>query len=149
MSIRRFAAPLAVALLIGGSLSIPTIAQQSTWQQGWGPGMMGSGNTPGCYGMMGPGMMGPGMMGQGMMMGPGMGWCMMGSPAPANLNLSVADVKTNLERWLAWQGNLRLKLGDIKEKDANIVTADITTTDGSLVQRLEVDRRTGVFRQAQ
>lgn len=145
MSIRKFAGPIAVALLIGGALSIPARAQQDSWQQGaWGPGMMGSGNTPGCYGMMGPD-----MMGQGMMMGPGMGWGMMGSPAPANLNLSVADVKTNLERWLAWQGNPRLKLGDIKEKDANIVTADITTTDGSLVQRLEVDRRTGVFRQAQ
>ncbi len=150
MSFRKIVKPLAAVLLLGGALSVPAVAQQGTGQQGtWGPGMMGPGNMPGCYGMMGQGMMGPGMMGHGMMMGPGMGWGMMGPPAPANLKLSVADVKTNLERWLTWQGNPRLKLGNVKEKDSNTVTAEITTTDGALVQQLEVDKRTGVFRQAQ
>lgn len=153
MSFRKFVTPLATVLLLGATLSIPAAAQQGqAGQQGqWGPGMMGQGNASGCYGMMGgQGMMGPGMMGpmHGMMMGPGMGWGMMGQPAPANLKLSTADVKTNLERWLSWQGNPRLKLGDVKEKDANTVTADITTTEGALVQRLEVDKRTGFMRQA-
>jgi hypothetical protein len=111
---------------------------------GYGPGMMGPGYGPG---MMGPGMMGPGygpgMMGQGYgpgMMGPGYG------PSGGNLNLSTDDVKSHLERWLTWRGNQRLKLGEVKEKDATTIVADIVTKDNSLVQRFEVNRQTGFYR---
>jgi hypothetical protein len=112
--------------------------------------MMGSGMTG--SGMMGPGMMGQGMMGPGMM-GPGMGTMgpgMMGSMsgAPSEAQLSKDDVKANVERWLAMQGNPRLKVGDVTEQ-SDTVTADIVTIDNSLVQRLAVDRRTGVMRQVQ
>jgi hypothetical protein len=101
-----------------------------------GQGQMpyGQGQMP--YGMMGQGMS-PGIMGGGMMMG-----------QPSNLNLTVADVKANLERWLAGQGNPRLKIGDVAEKEGTI-TADIVTTDNSLVQRLSVDRNSGVVRSVQ
>ena len=51
-----------------------------------------------------------------------------------------------MERWLAWQGNQRLKLGDVKEKDADTITADVVTKDNSLVQRFVVDRHTGNYR---
>lgn len=97
-------------------------------------------------GMMGQGMMGPGMMmGQGFMMcplsGPGMGW---GYGRQANLNLSVDDVKRDLERGLAMMGNSHPKAGPVTEKDANVITADVVTTDKEgLVQRFTVDRRTG------
>jgi hypothetical protein len=95
---------------------------------GYGPGMMGPG-----YGMMygyGPGMMGPGWQGQ-----------------QANLNLGTTDVKTYLERWIAVEGNPRLKVGDVKEKDANTIEADIVTKEGNvLVQRFIVDRHTGFYR---
>jgi hypothetical protein len=110
-----------------------------------GYGMMGYGMGPGMmsYGM-GPGMMGPGMMGPGMM-GPGkMGQGMMGS-AQALESLDVASVKANLERWLEWQGNPRLKVGNVAEKDAATISAEIVTTDNSLVEMLEVDRRTGMM----
>ncbi len=129
---------------------------------GWCP-MMGYGGGPG---MMGPGMMGPGMMGQGMMgygmgpgmigygMGPGMmgggegpgmmGQGMMGSAQPRE-GLDVDTVKANLERWLDWQGNPRLKVGNVAEKDATTIAAEIVTTDNSLVEKLEVDRRTGMM----
>ena len=43
-------------------------------------------------------------------------------------------------------GKTRLKLGSVKERDANTIVVDIVTLDGSLVQRFEVDRNTGVYR---
>lgn len=120
-----------------------------------GPGMMGPGMMmgqgcwgPGC-GMMGPGMMsgyGPGMMMQGY--GPGSGPGMMGPGwygRQANVNLSTDDVKNYLERWIAVQGNPRLKVGDVKEKDADTIEADVVTKDNSLVQRFIVNRRTGFY----
>ena len=121
--------------------------------RGMGPGFgMGYGRGPG-YGMgqgmmgygMGPGMMGygmgPGMMGQGMM-GYGMGPGMMGRVAPVE-DLSVNDVKTNFEHWLTWMNNPNLKLGKVKEKDKDTITAEIVTKDNSLVRRFEVNRETG------
>lgn len=124
-----------------------------------GQGMMGGyGQSPmmgGC-GMMGPGMMGQqGMMsgGQGMTGGQGMmGHNMMGyGPGyyyggQANLNLTADTVKSYLGRMIAIQGNPRLKVGDVKEKDADTIVADIVTKENSLVQRFNVDRRTGFYR---
>jgi len=96
----------------------------------------------GWWGMMGPNMMvGPGMM-RGY--GPGVtgpGW----NPAVRDLNLSTDNVKNYFERWLALQGNPRLKVGDVKEKDADMIVADIVTKDNSLVQRFVVNRRNGIF----
>lgn len=102
---------------------------------------------------MGPGRhMGPG--GGHMMMpwGPGphgprgmMGWWRQEAAAP---DVSVDVVRRFLERRLAWQGYKRLKVGDVKQnkKDKNIIVADIVTKDGALVQRYEVDRRTGLWK---
>jgi hypothetical protein len=134
-----------------------------------GPGMMGPG-------MMGPGMMGPGMMGQGMMgqgmgpgmMGPGMGQGMgqgmgpgmgQGGMAPGYgagpgywqnpampRELTTADVERMLTNHLEWQGNPNIKLGKVEDKDENTIVAEIVTNDGALVDRLEVDRRTGQVR---
>jgi hypothetical protein len=120
---------------------------------GMGPGMMGYGMGPGMMGYgMGPGMMGPGMMGNmpmGMgMMGPGMMGPYWGGNQPA-LNLTVNDVKGNLERWIASTGNPNIKVGNVVEKDANTITADVVTKDNSLVQQFTVDRRTGFYRQTQ
>lgn len=104
-------------------------------------GTMGFMPMPG-PGMPGLGMMGPGMMGPygGMMTGPTMDMGQTSAP------LRLADVKSNLERWLAWNGNPRLKLGNLSEKDANTFSAEIVTVDGSLVETLEIDRRTGAMR---
>lgn len=130
---------------------------------------MAPGHGMGGYGMMGPGMMGQGMMGHGyapqgdempMMgpggrdhgmgqgMGPGMGQGMgqgmgPGMMQPAPQVLSADDVKTMLERRLAWQGNPHVKLGKVEEKDDDTILAEVVTQDGSLVQRLEVDRHSG------
>ena len=63
-----------------------------------------------------------------------------------NANLSTDDVKNYLERMIAEQGNARLKVGDVKEKDADTIVADIVTKDNSLVQRFAVDRHNGFYR---
>lgn len=103
------------------------------------------------YGMMGPGVMGPGMMGPGygrgmMMYGPA--YNMRGSGESrnrANLNLSADEAKHYFERWIAVQGNSRLKVGDVREKDADTIIVDIITKDNSLVERLDVNRHDGSF----
>ena len=108
----------------------------SNYGYGMGPWMMGR------YGM-GPWMIGPGITGYGY--GPGAiarGW---GNPA-GNLNLSLNDVKSYLERSVALSGNSHLKVGDVTEKDVDTITADIVTTDkDGLVQRFTVNRHSGVF----
>ena len=116
-----------------------------------GPGMMGSGMMH--PGMMGPGMMGPGMMGQGMM-GPGMmGQGMMhpgmiySMPGRYEQEIVPEQVREMLQRRLDWHGNPRLKLGEIKPTEHGEILADIVTREGSLVQRLAIDRRTGALRQ--
>lgn len=100
------------------------------------------------WGFAGPGMMGGGPWGY----GPSMmhGYMMRGYGTPPwsswssrDLNLTVDAVKAQAERWVAWQGNPRLKVGDVKEKDADTIVADIVTKDNSLVQRFAVNRHTG------
>ncbi|WP_140056122.1 hypothetical protein [Oceanibaculum nanhaiense] len=101
-----------------------------------GPGMMHPG-------MMGPGMMGPGMMGPGMM-GQGM---IYGMPDRYDQEITPDQVREMLQRRLDWHGNPRLKLGEIKPTEHGEILADIVTQEGSLVQRLAIDRRTGALRQ--
>ena len=106
-------------------------------KQGMGSGMMQGG--------MGPGMM-QGGMGSGMMQG-GMGsggGAIFGSRVTPMMNLSVDDVRGYLAVQLDRLNNKRLKVGDIKSEDGTI-TADIVTVDNSLVQRLKVDRHTGII----
>ncbi len=141
---------LAVGIVTGGA--VPAFAQ-TPGQSGGGQGqmpMMGQGQTP----MMGQAqtpMMGQGqmpMMGQGQMpmMGQGMSPGMM---QPLAKDLSASDVQHMIEHRLAWQGNPNLKVGKVEEKDDNTVVAEIVTKEGSLVQRLEVDRHRGSMRPIQ
>lgn len=60
------------------------------------------------------------------------------------MNLSVEDVSGYLNLRLKSVGNKRLKIGEVKSDDGTI-TADIVTTDNSLVLRMKVDRRTGAI----
>ncbi len=95
---------------------------------------------PGPWWPMGPHMAGyPGWYGPGPMPA-GPGW------NPGQTNPTVADVRAQLERWLAWQGNPRLRLGEVVERDADTIAADVVTRENSLVQRYLVDRRSGWWR---
>jgi hypothetical protein len=116
---------------------------------GGGWGMMGGGYGPGG----GPGFNcpwadggGPGWMHGGRGYGPG--WMRSGPGrfgSSDDLKLTTDNVKTQLDRWLTRRGNPRLKVGDVKEKDADTIVADIVTKDNSLVQRFNVNRHTGDY----
>ncbi|MEQ8356296.1 MAG: hypothetical protein RH942_12215 [Kiloniellaceae bacterium] len=121
----------------GSGMMAPGAGTQGMMTPGAGSqGMMGSG-------MMGSGMMTPGagpqgMMGPGFDNGPGLG-----EQVVPSKDLTADDVRHFLEHRLEMHGNKRLKVGEVKAADEDKITADITTVDGSLVQRLEVDRHSG------
>jgi hypothetical protein len=103
--------------------------------QGYGPGMMGWGGGQG----YGPGWM---MRGYGGGYGPGM---MYGyGPGQANqtdLNLTADQVKQYLGQMIR---NPNLKVGEVKEKDADTIVAEVITKDkDALVQRLQFNRHNG------
>ena len=101
---------------------------------GWGP--MGSGAMRG----YGPGY-GYGMMG-GDLATFSPGW----NTSRTDLNLSTDDVRSYFERSIAWQGNPRLKVGEVKEQDVDTIVVDVVTRDNSLVQRFTINRHNGRFR---
>ena len=120
---------------------------------GMGPGMMRPGYGYG-YGM-GPGMMGPGYgygMGPGMM-GPGYGYGQQYGPQYGRQYqqfqkpLDRNQAKKEVENYLSSMRNPNLKLGKIEEK-GNGYQINIETKDGSLVDKILVDKNTGWMRSA-
>ena len=175
MTNRKYVIGLGVAAALAAGLAAYSVTA-SAQEGGYGPGMMdgngpGGGYGPGMMGGYGPGGGnggGPGYhmrgYGPGMMGGYGPGYGRMGggpgawicpafaqgngpnAQANQELNLTADQVKTRMERWLAFRGNPHLKLGEVKEQDANIITADVVTKDNSLVEHFVVDRHTGFVR---
>ena len=128
-----------------GQWNCPAYGQ--TNETGSGPAdSQGQGYGPGNHMRGWGGGYGPGMM-QGY--GPGYGprGDVQGNQTNQTLNLTTDEVKSRMERWLVRRDNPRLKVGEVKEKDADTITADIVTKDNSLVQRFIVDRHTGFVRQ--
>ncbi len=136
--------------------------------QPMGPGMMGPGYgyqqqeswnyCPFCGGYIGPGSgyrMGPGMIGRGYGMGPGMMGPQYGPQYDPRYQgpqyqqpqkpMDENDAKELLENYLQSTRNPNLKLGNIEDK-GNSFEAEIQTKDGSLVDRIIVDKRTGWMR---
>jgi hypothetical protein len=140
----KCAAP-ALALFLGIYTAIASLPASAAAHQIQMP-MMGQGQMPMMgHGMMGQGM-GHGMMGHGMggqgKMAPGMG------PRVVPIkHLSTDDVRHFLEHRLDGQGYKRLKVGPVEEKDKATIVAEVVTAEGSLVQRFEVDRHTGIIKQ--
>ena len=147
---------LALLLGLGAGIALPAKDASAQQTQGQMP-MMGQGQMPakdesaqqtqgqmpmmghGMMPMMGHGMMGQGMGGQGKM-APGMGpWVV-----PIK-HLSTDEVRHFLEHRLDGQGYKRLKVGSVEEKDNGTISAEIVSVEGSLVQRLKVDRHTGLI----
>ena len=134
---------VAVAAVIVVAVGIRTVAQPYGPGYGMMGGGYGSGYGPG-YGMMGGygGGYGPGWMmhGWGGGYGPGMmyGYA---SANQGNLNLTADQVKQYLGQMIR---NPNLKVGDVKEKDADIIVAEIVTKEKeALVQRLDFNRHNG------
>ncbi len=110
--------------------------EQSHMMDGQGNGrsrMGGQGSGPGMMGAHGPGMMG------------GQGYGAGRQRNQVNFNISPDEAKRYFERMIAMQDNSRLKLGDVKEIDADTITVDIVTRDNSLVQRFVVNRHDGSY----
>jgi hypothetical protein len=154
-SSKMSAIALPVVLIAAAVTASPALAHGMAMGQGFG-------SAAPCYGqhgMMGPGMMGqgmgPGMMGQGMgpsmmgqstgpgMMGQGMGSPSGGTAQYRDRDLTVDEVKSILEHRLEHNGNERLRVGKVEEKDDDVIIAEVETVDGSLVERYAVDRHTG------
>ncbi len=53
-------------------------------------------------------------------------------------------VRLLLEYQLMVNGNSRLKVGDIKDENS-FISADVITIDGSLVERYQIDKSTGIW----
>ena len=122
---------------------------------GMGPGMMGGMMGYG-YGM-GPGMMGPGMMGYGYGMGPGMmgyGYGTGQGVGPGYQNPAYRQPKTPIDKdgakkmlgnYIQFTRNPNLKLGKLEDK-GDAFEAEIVTKNGSLVDRIDIDKKTGWMR---
>jgi len=102
--------------------------------------MMGQGYGPG-YGM-GPGMMGPGY-GYGQQYGPQYRRQYQQPQNPLDKN----QAKQQVENYLKSSRNPNLKLGKIEEKDNNY-QINIETKNGSLVDKILVNKNTGWMRSA-
>jgi hypothetical protein len=111
--------------------------QQEGWVCPWcgqGPGMMGP------YG--GPGRMGPGMMGPyGGPGGMGLGYGAYGSGEP----LTEDQTRVLMNRYIRSTGNPNIMLGKLTDKE-DYFEIEIVTKDGSLVDKILVEKRTGWFR---
>ena len=142
------------------TMEIPTkvnqaASNQPAYGQGFGMrgGQMGYGkgygmrgyHQGGGYGRHG-GQMGYGMRGNQMGGGYGAQGYRMGmgfAPAAITAPVTVDSIKSIVAARLSMWSNPNLKLGEVVEKDENTISAEIVTIDGSLVQRLEFDRKTG------
>lgn len=105
-------------------------AYQGNLRYGMGPGMMG-------YGM------GPGMMGYGMM-GPGYNYNQQ-YQLPRK-SMKEQDAKRIVENYLASTRNPNLKLGKIKDNGSDFEADIVTKGNGSLVDKILVDKDTGWLR---
>ena len=151
-----FAASDQSATKAGAPVQLAHMGQVGGWTGHAGP--MGHGMHHGTDDHMGHGIgQGTGHgTGHGMGQGTGHG-TMMGSahgvaPCPGSAAVIDEDIDTDvvrswLDRSLVAHGNKRLKVGDVKATDDDTIVAEIVTIDGSLVQRLEVDRQTGRMQQ--
>jgi hypothetical protein len=117
---------------------------------GMGPGMMGRGYGYGMGpGMMGHGyMMGPGMMGPGYGYGnrPGYGYGPPQQQQPPE-SLSEDQARQEVENYLSATRNPNLKIGKIEDK-GNDYEVNVETENGSLVDKILVNKDTGWMRSA-
>ena len=58
------------------------------------------------------------------------------------------QAKQLVEDHLRYGNNPNLKVGDLSDKGGDYYEADVVTKEGSLVDKLQVDKKTGYFRSA-
>jgi|GEM_PF-2986669 len=124
------------------TLVFPTKVDTLRGPANFGPGMRGD-RRMSRFG--GPQSGGPGQFGPGQGRGPGGSDFFQGVEAGLQADgvISTDEIKGLLEKRLAMWNNPNVKVGNVVEKDDNTISAEIVTKDGSLVQNLEFDRKTG------
>ena len=76
--------------------------------------------------------------------GPWPTYALVGNAGPGrDLNLNADQTRKLAEAGVVMLGNPHLKVGAVKEKDADTMTVDVVTQDNALVMHQEVDRHTG------
>jgi hypothetical protein len=105
------------------------------------------GNYSGSGYGMGPGMMGPGMMGPGYGYGYGPRYGYGQQYQQPSKPLSENQARQEVENYLSSTRNPNLKMGKIEDK-GNDYEVNIETKDGSLVNKLLVNKDTGWMRSA-
>ena len=125
------------------TLALTLYATDASAQMGYG--MMGQGNAKGA------GMMGGGYGSGSTMMGPGHGQQYGRENAPQYQQpqkpLNENQAKEMVENYLQSRNNPNLKLGKIEDK-GNAFEANILTKNGSLVDKILVDKDTGQMHSA-
>lgn len=122
--------------LAGAAVIAATATAAHAVGPGGGPGPMGGPGFGPCAG-------GPAAAEDGMGFGHRGHHGPWGQQANIDRQLGVDDVRAIVAGRLAMRGNKRLKVGNVQEKDADTVIAEIVTVDNSLVDRLAIDRHTG------
>jgi hypothetical protein len=143
-SVASTAATWAFVVLLGAGTAFGQSAHDQHHPQ-QAPAGQGMPMQPGMMGQMGHGMMGQGM-GPGMMdhgMGSGM---MHGLRVVPMMHLSPDDVRAFLEHHIAAHDLQHINVGDVAQTDADTITADLVTKNGSLALRLAVDPHTGAVK---
>jgi hypothetical protein len=132
---------IATSIVLGAAVTLGGISYaQGMWGGGYGPGGWGCTMCGGYYGS-GPGYgygMGPGMMWRGY--GPGYGYGYGQQYQQPQRPITKSDAESMLQDYVSRNPNLRL--GAVKE-EGNSLEANVTTKDGSLVNKLYVDKGTG------
>lgn len=90
------------------------------------------------HGNFGPGMMGYGPMGYGPM-----GYGPMGYGAAPQAELTVDAVKARVESRIARWNSDAVSVGAVTETDKGTISAEIVTKDGTVVRRMEFDKKSG------
>ena len=149
-----FIAPVA---LLATFLILGTAYAQSPGS-GYGQPQQGGWYCPNCGAYQGGYGMGPGMMGYGMgpgMMGYGRGYGMMGPGYGYNQQyqqpqrtITEKDAKGIVENYLNSMRNPNLKLGKIKDEGSAFEVDIVTKGNGSLVDKILVNKNTGWLRSA-
>ncbi len=71
------------------------------------------------------------------------------SALPKGDRLSTDDIHRQIEQWIQWYGNPKLKVGSVSVKGGKTIIAEIVGEDDLVVHRIEVDRQTGWMRTIQ
>ena len=84
-----------------------------------------------------------GMRGDGGRRGSGMHRGGVANASARDLNLTIDQARKLAEARLIMMGNPNVKVGAVKEKDADTITIDIVASDNSLVSQQDINKHTG------